>query len=190
MTEPGTTSLISTPVETVEDAYVKTYENFKPFEISEEDIYEQVRAANSPGEAANNMANEVVNAMIEGYNLPEVSLSSLKDGSSPFYKYLREKSADRTPEGNIIADKSLDKDGLGTDENVLNFFTNLNFKENPALQGFFNQVGPAAAFMTAFTTSAQQIYRTISKNDVCWYRQSYFRLSSIWCSRLYTRKCF
>ena len=40
MTEPGTTSLISTPVETVEDAYVKTYENFKPFEISEEDIFE------------------------------------------------------------------------------------------------------------------------------------------------------
>ena len=162
MAEPDTNPLKISPVETVEDAYANVYDSFEPFEISEEEIFEQVRAAKTPKEAANNMATEIVDAMINGYNLPEVSLSSLKDGSSPFYKYLREKSADRDSFGNIKEgpdDATLDRRGFGTDENILNFFSNLNFKENPALQGFFNQVGPAAAFMTAFTTSAQQIYK-------------------------------
>ena len=144
MAEPDTNPLKISPVETVEDAYDNVYDSFEPFEISEEEIFEQVRAAKTPKEAANNMATEIVDAMINGYNLPEVSLSSLKDGSSPFYKYLREKSADRDSFGNIKEgpdDATLDRRGFGTDENILNFFSNLNFKENPALQGFFNQVG-------------------------------------------------
>jgi len=160
MAEPDINPLISSPVETVEDAYVKAYESIKPFEIDDEDIYEQVRAADTPQEASNNMAKNIVGALTEGYNLPEVSLESLKDGTSPFYKYIREKSAERDPEGNIIeGDGTLSPEGFETDERILNFFSNLNFKDNPVLEGLFNQLGPSAAFSLAFTTSAQQIYR-------------------------------
>ena len=143
----------------VEDAYVNAYEKFKPFDFSEEDVYEQIRIADSPEEASSNIAENIVGAMTNAYNLPEVTLESLKNGTSPFYKYLREKSADRDSSGNIIEKDSLDPKGFGTDENILNFFSNLNFKDNPALQGLFNQIGPSAAFSLAFTTSAQQIFR-------------------------------
>ena len=159
MAEPDTNPLISSPVETVEDAYVNAYESFKPFQISDEDVYEQVRTANSAKEASYNMAENIVGAMTEGYNLPEVTLGSLKDGTSPFYKYIREKSAERDSSGDIIQEKSLSSEGFGSDENILNFFSNLNFKDNPALEGLFNQLGPSAAFAAAFTTSAQQIFR-------------------------------
>ncbi len=60
MAEPDTNPLISSPVETVEDSYVKAYESFTPFEIDDEDIYEQVRAANTPQEASKNMAQNIV----------------------------------------------------------------------------------------------------------------------------------
>ena len=122
----------------VEDAYVNAYEKFKPFDFSEEDVYEQIRIADSPEEASSNIAENIVGAMTDAYNLPEVTLESLKNGTSPFYKYLREKSADRDSSGNIIEKDSLDPKGFGTNENILNFFSNLNFKDNPALQGLFD----------------------------------------------------
>ena len=52
MAEPDTNPLKISPVETVEDAYANVYDSFEPFEISEEEIFEQVRAAKTPKEAA------------------------------------------------------------------------------------------------------------------------------------------
>ena len=144
----------------VEDAYVNAYENFKPFDLSEEDLYEQIRIANSPEEASSNIAEDMVRGMTDAYNLPEVTLQSLKNGTSPFYKYLREKTAERDPSGNIIEKKSLSSKGFEDDENIINFFSNVNFKDNPAIQGLLNQIGPSGAFALAFTKSAQQIYRS------------------------------
>ena len=143
----------------VEDAYVDAYESFKPYQLTEEDVFEQVRSSDSPEEATSNIAETIVDAMVEGYNLPEVTLESLKDGTSPFYKYLREKTAERDGEGNIIEDKSLDAKGFGADRNILNFFSNLSLKDNPRLEGLLNQIGPSVAFSTAFIKSAQSIYK-------------------------------
>ena len=143
----------------VEDAYVDAYESFKPYQLTEEDVFEQVRSSDSPEEATSNIAETIVDAMVEGYNLPEVTLESLKDGTSPFYKYLREKTAERDGEGNIIEDKSLSARGFGADRNILNFFSNLSLKDNPSLEGLLNQIGPSVAFSTAFVKSAQSIYR-------------------------------
>ena len=107
----------------VEDAYVNAYENFKPFDLSEEDLYEQIRVADSPEEASSNIAEDMVRGMTDAYNLPEVTLQSLKNGTSPFYKYLREKTAERDPSGNIIEEQSLSSKGFQDDENIINFFS-------------------------------------------------------------------
>jgi len=148
----------------VEDAYVNAYESFKPYQLTEEDVFEQVRSSDSPEEATEKIAETIVDAMVEGYNLPEVTLESLKDGTSPFYKYLREKSAERDDQGNIKRDEdgnllALDERGFGADRNILNFFSNLSLKDNPRLEGLLNQIGPSVAFSTAFIKSAQSIYK-------------------------------
>ena len=149
---------------TVEDAYVDAYESFKPYQLTEEDVFEHVRSSDSPEEATGKIAETIVDAMVEGYNLPEVTLESLKDGTSPFYKYLREKSAERDDQGNIKMDEdgnllALDERGFGADRNILNFFSNLSLKDNPRLEGLLNQIGPSVAFSTAFIKSAQSIYK-------------------------------
>ena len=55
----------------VEDAYVNAYESFKPYQLTEEDVFEQVRSSDSPNEATGKIAEIIVDAMVEGYNLPE-----------------------------------------------------------------------------------------------------------------------
>ena len=159
MAEENLNPLITSPVEQVEDAYIDAYESFVPIEYTEEDVYEQVRTSDSPEDATNKFATTIVDGLRLGYNLPEVTLESLKDGTSPFYKYLREKTADRNADGDIITETALDEKGFGNDRNILNYFSNLSFKDNPELEGLFNQIGPAAAFSLAFAKSAQSIYR-------------------------------
>ena len=56
---------------TVEDAYVDAYESFKPYQLTEEDVFEQVRSSDSPEEATGKIAETIVDAMVEGYNLPD-----------------------------------------------------------------------------------------------------------------------